>query len=223
MFKKRKSKADALKERLQDTQDVAEVLRTTLGADIAEYYATKQQGQVQRLVTEAGEFVSEFQANGKTYYIRNPKEGLPLRRAMELEKMSVVVPFNAGLGEVVASLQRMKGIVNSFAGAATGAMNISGLYEEIVNLEKGLRGEGDRKYPASLMMCTLFIFEPNEDLRTWDIQSANQKIDNWVMEGLLFEDFFLLAMQWSTHKYVLQAESLEKVKRALRVFGLQDL
>lgn len=220
MFKKKDGKTKLL-QALQADKDVAQVLSETLGEYAQTWYQTRLQNQPQRLVTEAGEFVSEFTANGKTYYIRNPKEGLPLRRAMELEKMSVVIPFNAGLGEVVASLQRMKGIVNGFAGA--GNMNIAGLIEEIVNLEKGLRGEGDRKYPASLMMCTLFIFEPNEDLRTWDVQSANQKIDNWVMEGLLFEDFFLLAMQWSTHKYVLQAESLEKVKRALRVFGLQDL
>ena len=84
MFKKRKSKADVLKEKLEETKDVAEVLRETLGADIAEYYTTKQQGQVQRLVTEDGTWLPSFTANGKTYYIRNPKDGLPLRRQREL-------------------------------------------------------------------------------------------------------------------------------------------
>ena len=221
MFGKKKDGKQAILQALQTDETLVALLGETLGSDFEAWYNTRRKNQPSRLVTETGEFVSEFTANGQTYYIRNPKEGLPLKRAMELEKMSVVVPFNAGLGEVVASLQRMKAITNTFAGA--GSMNITGLIEEIVNLEKGLRGEGDRKYPASLMMCTLFIYEPGEDLRVWDVQSANRKIDNWVAEGLLFEDFFSLAMRWSTHKYVLQAESLEKVKRALRVFRLQDI
>jgi hypothetical protein len=220
MFGKKKSKADALKERLQDTQDVAEVLRTTLGADIAEYYTTKQQGQVHRLVTEDGTWLPGFTANGKDYYIRNPKDGLPLRRQRELEKMSVVVPFNAGLGEVISSLSRMKKICNSLVGGKDA--NFTGLVEEIVNLERGL-SESNRKWQASLIMCTLFIYEPGEDLKTWDIDHANRKIEDWAAEGLIEDDFFTLAMQWSTYKLTLQAQLLGKVKKAARVFGFTDL
>jgi hypothetical protein len=222
MFKKRKSKADALKERLQDTQDVAEVLRTTLGADIAQYYATKQQNKIQRLVNEAGEFVSEFKAAGTTYYIRNPKEGLPLRRQRELEKMSVVVPFNAGLGEVVASLQRMKQICNTLVGTSQSTPNLTGLIEEIINLERGL-ADSNRKWQASLIMCTLFIYRPGEDLRTWSMEDANSKIEDWAAEGLIEDDFFSLAMLWSTRKLTLQAKLLEQVKRGLRVLGFTDI
>ena len=220
MFKKRKSKADVLKEKLEETKDMAEVLRTTLGSYAAEWYTTRRQNQVQRLVTESGEWVSEFQANGKTYYVRNPKEGLPLRRQRELEKMSVVVPFNAGLGEVISSLSRMKKICNTLIGSKEG--NFTGLVEEIVNLERGL-SESNRKWQASLIMCTLFIYEPGEDLKTWDIDQANRKIEDWAAEGLIEDDFFTLAMQWSTYKLTLQAQLLEKVKRAARVFGFTDL
>ncbi len=220
MFNKKKTRAEKLAEALQSEKDLAQVLGETLGEYAETWYSSRLKNEVQRLVDPSGQFVSEFQAAGKTYYVRNPKEGLPLKRAMELEKMSIVVPFNAGLGEVVGSLQRMKGIVNSFAGEKS--PNIAGLVEEIVNMERGLRGEGDRKYPASLMMCTLFIYEPGEDLRTWDAQTANRKIEDWITEGLLYDDFFSLAMLWSTHKYVLQADLLEKVKRGLRVFGFLD-
>ncbi len=220
MFKKRKSKADVLKEKLEETKDVAEVLRTTLGSYAAEWYATRRKNQVQRLVTESGEWVSEFQANGKTYYVRNSKEGLPLRRQRELEKMSVVVPFNAGLGEVISSLSRMKKICNSLVGGKDA--NFTGLVEEIVNLERGL-SESNRKWQASLIMCTLFIYEPGEDLKTWDIDQANRKIEDWAAEGLIEDDFFTLAMQWSTRKLTLQAQLLATVKKGLRVFGFTDL
>jgi hypothetical protein len=220
MFKKRKSKADVLKEKLEETKDVAEVLRTALGSYAAEWYTTRRQNQVQRLVTEAGEWVSEFQANGKTYYVRNPKEGLPLRRQRELEKMSVVVPFNAGLGEVISSLSRMKKICNTLIGSKEG--NFTGLVEEIVNLERGL-SESNRKWQASLIMCTLFIYEPGEDLKTWDIDQANRKIEDWAEEGLIEDDFFTLAMQWSTRKLTLQAQLLAMIKKGLRMFGFTDL
>ena len=221
MFGKKKSKADALKERLQDTQDMEQVLRTTLGDDFAEYYLTRQQNQAQRLVMENGTWVSEFKANGKVYYIRNPKDGLPLRRQVELEKMSVVVPFNAGLGEVIGSLQRMKQICNTLVGGKDA--NFTGLVEEIVNLERGLRGDGERKWQASLVMCTLFIIEPGEDMKTWDMHQANRKIEDWAAEGLIEEDFFILSMQWSTRKLTLSAELLERIRRGLKLFGFMDM
>ena len=220
MFKKRKSKSDALREKLQDEARVSEVLGEVLGAEAAAWYDTRKKNEVQRLVTPDGAWVSEFTANGKTYYIRNPREGLPLRRQRELEKMSVVVPFNAGLGEVISSLSRMKKICNSLVGGKDA--NFTGLVEEIVNLERGL-SESNRKWQASLIMCTLFIYEPGEDLKTWDIDQANRKIEDWAAEGLIEDDFFSLAMQWSTYKLTLQAQLLEKVKRAARVFGFTDL
>ena len=220
MFKKRKSKSDALREKLQDEARVSEVLGEVLGAEAAAWYDTRKKNEVQRLVTPDGAWVSEFTANGKTYYIRNPREGLPLRRQRELEKMSVVVPFNAGLGEVISSLSRMKKICNSLVGGKDA--NFTGLIEEIVNLERGL-SESNRKWQASLIMCTLFIYEPGEDLKTWDIDQANRKIEDWAAEGLIEDDFFSLAMQWSTYKLTLQAQLLEKVKRAARVFGFTDL
>jgi len=220
MFKKRKSKSDALREKLQDEARVSEVLGEVLGAEAAAWYDTRKKNEVQRLVTPDGAWVSEFTANGKTYYIRNPREGLPLRRQRELEKMSVVVPFNAGLGEVISSLSRMKKICNSLVGGKDA--NFTGLVEEIVNLERGL-SESNRKWQASLIMCTLFIYEPGEDLKTWDIDQANRKIEDWAAEGLIEDDFFTLAMQWSTYKLTLQAQLLEKVKRAARVLGFTDL
>lgn len=220
MFSKRKSKADALREKLQNETRISEVLGEVLGAEASEWYDTRKKNDVGRLVTSEGTWVSEFTANGKTYYIRNPKEGLPLRRQRELEKMSVVVPFNAGLGEVISSLSRMKKICNSLVGGKDA--NFTGLVEEIVNLERGL-SESNRKWQASLIMCTLFIYEPGEDLKTWDIDQANRKIEDWAAEGLIEDDFFSLAMQWSTYKLTLQAQLLEKVKRAARVFGFTDL
>lgn len=220
MFSKRKSKADALWEKLQDEARVSEVLGEVLGAEAAEWYDTRKKNEVQRLVTPDGAWVSEFTANSKTYYIRNPREGLPLRRQRELEKMSVVVPFNAGLGEVISSLSRMKRICNTLIGSKEG--NFTGLVEEIVNLERGL-SESNRKWQASLIMCTLFIYEPGEDLKIWDVDQANRKIEDWAAEGLIEDDFFTLAMQWSTYKLTLQAQLLEKVKRAARMFGFTDL
>ena len=73
MFKKRKSKADALQEKLntaiKDKAEVERILREMIGDNIADFYATEQQNQAKRLINEDGSWVSHFQANGKTYYI----------------------------------------------------------------------------------------------------------------------------------------------------------
>ena len=221
MFGKKKDGKQAILQALQTDETLVALLGETLGSDFEAWYNTRRKNQPSRLVTETGEFVSEFTANGQTYYIRNPKEGLPLKRAMELEKMSVVVPFNASFDSLISSLMRMKKIVNSFFGNAT--PDVMPLMEEIVNMEKGLRGGDDREHPPALVMCTLFIYRPGEDLRQWSMNDAKDKIKDWLAEGLIFDDFFSLATLWSTRKYTLLGELLEKIKRGLRVFGLQDI
>lgn len=219
MFKKRKSKADALKERLQDTQDVAEVLRETLGDNIADFYATEQQNQAQRLINEDGSWVSHFQANGKTYYILNPKTGLSVFRQREMDKMSPVVAYDAGLAEITGSMYRIRQKCNTLG---TSTPDIVGLIEEVVNIERGIQ-EANRKWGASMMMCTLVIYEAGEDLKTWSVEHANQKIEDWAAEGLVYDDFFQLGTQWSTRKITLRARLVEEIKRSLRVFGFRDL
>ena len=219
MFKKRKSKADALKERLQDTQDVAEVLRETLGSNIADFYATEQQNQVGRLINEDGSWVPSFEANGKTYYILNPKTGLSVFRQRELDKMSPVVAYDAGLSEITASMHRIRQKCNTLG---TPTPDIVGLIEEVVNIERGIQ-EANRKWGASMMMCTLVIYEAGEDMKTWDVDHAHRKINDWVKEGYVYDDFFTLGTQWSTRKITLRAKLVEEIRRGLRVFGFRDL
>jgi hypothetical protein len=223
MFKKRKSKADALREKLEavvkDKEAVERVLREALGSNIADFYATQQQNQPQRLVNEDGSWVPFFEANGKTYYILNPKIGLSVFRQRELDKMSPVVAYDAGLSEITASMYRIKQKCNTLS---TSTPDIVGLIEEVVNIERGIQ-ESNRKWGASMMMCTLVIYEAGEDLKTWDIDHAHRKINDWVEGGFVYDDFFTLATQWSTRKITLRAKLIEEIKRGLRVFGFRDL
>ena len=223
MFKKRKSKADALQEKLnaaiKDKAEVERILRETIGDNIADFYATEQQNQAKRLINEDGSWVSHFQANGKTYYILNPKTGLSVVRQRELDKMSPVVAYDAGLAEITGSMHRIRQKCNTLG---TSAPDIVGLIEEVVNIERGIQ-EANRKWGASMMMCTLMIYEAGEDMKTWSVEHATQKINDWAAEGLVYDDFFQLGTQWSTRKITLRARLVEEIKRSLRVFGFRDL
>ena len=219
MFGKKQDGKAAILQALQDDAALVALLGKTLGADFEAWYNTRRTNEPKRLVNPAGDFVSEFQAAGKTYYIQDPKKGLPVARAMELEKMSVVIGYDASFENIAAWFIRVKKKINSFFGNQN--PDVVGLMEEVVNMEKGLRSGGE--YPPALVMCTLFIYRPGEDLRTWSYEDAKEKIKDWLAEGLIFDDFFTLATVWSTRKYTLFGELLEKIKRGLRVFGFLDI
>ena len=44
-----------------------------------------------------------------------------------------------------------------------------------------------------MWLCSIFIIQAGEDVRTWDSSFADSKIMDWIKEGFSVEDFFTLA------------------------------
>lgn len=186
------------------------VLATVFGADAAQWYEYKRKTSTERLVNpQTGEWVSSFKANGQTYYIRTPEQGLSLLRLTMLKKQLSAVGFNASYGEQMGSLNRMVGCVNTLT---TKEPKLYDLVLEIENQRQAITNS-NRNWDFSFTACTLFIVRPDEDLTTYNEQEQESKIEDWNKAGLHPEDFFLCSIKWAMQLQERSQRLLGRIKQ----------
>lgn len=123
--------------------------------------------------------LSTFMANGVKYYIRSK---LALTRFEVFEDTQIDVGYGVDFRNLFSNLKKAYSHLNA-GDFADGAVVLHNIMNGVAtNLEK-------RENPV-LKICTLFITRENENLRTYDPDLADQKIDDWRKEGIDVEDFF---------------------------------
>lgn len=127
-----------------------------------------------------------FTANGREYLIRNT---LTLERFIQYEKLQNHYAFGLSFSQIVGRLEQSINYAN--AGKGVEAWNV------IFNLRDGIASRlEDRKHPA-LLLCSLFIITPDEDLTTWVEADQQRKFEDWNKEGIDIYDFFTLASNFT--------------------------
>ncbi|MFA5715147.1 MAG: hypothetical protein WC998_05380 [Candidatus Paceibacterota bacterium] len=121
-------------------------------------------------------------ANGVDYEI---KYSLTVERWKTYEKLQNHFAFGLAFDEIESKIKQSIDYANQ--GKGIEAWNI------IYNLREGIAYRlEDREHPALLLM-SLFILAPGEDITTWDEESQKKKIADWNAEGYDINDFFQLA------------------------------
>jgi hypothetical protein len=121
-------------------------------------------------------------ANGVDYEI---KYSLTVERWKAYEKLQNHFAFGLAFEEIEGKIKQSIDYANQ--GKGIEAWNI------IYNLREGIAYRlEDRQHPA-LLLLSLFIVAPGEDLTTWNEADQTTKIENWNKEGYDVNDFFLLA------------------------------
>jgi hypothetical protein len=121
-------------------------------------------------------------ANGVDYEI---KYSLTVDRWKTYEKLQNHFAFGLAFDEIEKKLSNSIDFANQ--GKGIEAWNI------IYNLREGIAYRlEDRQHPA-LLLCSLFITAPGEDLTQWNEADQNKKIADWNAEGYDINDFFQLA------------------------------
>ena len=146
-----------------------------------------------------GKMVTEFVANGTTYYIFPPKNVFGIGR--QLAYWNIETMF--GLGRSLLGIYEM--FVQNYQNQlrlmkATGDDWTKIQDENIrdaINHQDSFKEHLTKRFPPALYMCTLFIVTEGEDLGEWDWKQADKKIDDWLTENLNPFDFFSLALSFS--------------------------
>lgn len=184
-----------------------------LGREAQEWHRYRQQAHHTRLIDpNTGQWLSEFEAGGKKYYIRSPEDGLSLLRYTKLKQMLAEVGFDASYAEILAKVNELVEHANSLV---TKAPRLDKLFAGLDNMRQAIQ-QGQRDWDKSFMAATLFIVTDGEDLRTWDERMAEQKIRDWNEAQFHAQDFFLLAMFWASLQTQLLNESWEKIRAVIQ-------
>ncbi len=152
-------------------------------------------------ILNEGKLVTEFEANGKKYYIFPPKKVFGIGR--QLAYWNIETTF--GLGRSLLGIYQF--FVDQYQGQLQ-LMRADSKKEWTELQDKNLRRAINhmdsfkenltKRFPPALYMCTLFIVTEDEDLAEWDWKLAEAKIDDWLTENLSPFDFFSLALSFST-------------------------
>ena len=142
----------------------------------------------------SGQWVPEFVANKKTYFIRDPEQGIGLLRYAKLKQMLSIIGFDATYPDQLAALNRMNDAANTLV---TEKPRLDILFTEIQNMRAAI-SKTDREWDYSVYAATLFIVTADEDLSTWTEELAEKKIADWNKAGYHEHDFFLLVMFWGS-------------------------
>lgn len=133
----------------------------------------------------------KFEANGRTYYIQ---ENLSLRRYTEYLKLSNEISFGVTFNEIYQTLNKI------WKACSTGndiLAAINTCRELSYNQINAVVDFASREHPTILRFCALFINAEDEDLAKYDDRIVDQKINDWIEEGLDIQDFFYLAARYN--------------------------
>lgn len=165
-----------------------------LGPDAKMWWEYRQKVGQNRIVNEKTlEMASEFQANGKTYYILRPEDGINVFRMSQLKQMLSLAYTDLNFSE---QMQFVSKVIALFNRIGTKDFNPKMIFEVLSQEKKRLEGVRDRKWDYALNACAFFIVTPDEDLTKFTPQDAERKKEDWAKEGIPHEDFFLCAMLW---------------------------
>lgn len=138
-----------------------------------------------------GQIARKFTANDIDYTIRTADEGVSISRFNEYQRMSAMIGFGATFQKIYENISQAIKYAN---GVVSGENTFTDLVLHLNAMRESILEASEDRNSIALYVCTLFITREGEDLTTWSIEDAKDKIDDWNREGYSAEDFFFLAL-----------------------------
>lgn len=198
--------------------DELAALRDTLTeVDVPFTEINAEKGNIKPLPVQAnGKLSPVFIANGKTYTIISPDQGIGIERWTWLT--TFLIPFWYGHRDFASIHKYWEDSIGEVFKTTT-------LRDaQILHLNKAkafmdsLVDIDEQRYDVAMYICSLFIVCEGEDLRYFTKTDADRKIEDWKIEGYNAKDFFLIASYLQTEfraEYEARIAALEKTKKEL--------
>jgi len=165
-----------------------------------------------------GSIKSTFEANDVKYTIRTADEGISISRFNEYQKFAGMLGYNATFQKMYENNQKAIKLAN---GVVSGDNTFTDLVLHLNAINEGVLQASEERNSIALYICTLFIVREGEDLTTWSMELAKDKIDDWNREGYHAEDFFFLALSSVVGFKSAYNELIDRLKE--RMISLTDL
>lgn len=123
-----------------------------------------------------------FTANGRDYYVDSE---LTADRFYKMQELSYDLGFGVSYEELYGNLGQLYELLNAQKFADCSVL--------CHNMMNGIADLENRQMPV-LKYCSCFINYKGEDTRYWNEQESEEKIKDWLEEGIEFQGFFLLSL-----------------------------
>ena len=150
-------------------------------------------GNIKRLPRdESGQLKPVFKANGNYYKITHWPNGVPIKRWHLYELFSLSFSYNRDPVEIYNHNAKAEAMLRDIL-RQKGGVDAIDVIQHLKASQDGILELNPNRFNRALYVCSLFIIGENEDVKTWSQEIAEQKINDWVTEGLAIDDFFILA------------------------------
>ena len=137
---------------------------------------------------------TRFEANGTSYRIITPEQGLPLLRYTKLRAALAMVGFDSAMPDMMQQLKKMRELLNAQGKSMTFDLSVA-----VHNMMETVK-RSDRNWDFATWAATLFIVRDGEDLTRYDEADAERKIEDWNAAKIYPADFFLCCMKWESER-----------------------
>ena len=128
--------------------------------------------------------LTKFTANGNNYIVRDT---LTLGRFQKFELMQIEVAWGTTFLNLFENLSKAYGALNGNPQRPADAA------VTLYNIMDGVKANIDERVNPVLIIASLFISREGEDLRSYDPKLTEEKIEDWVLEGIAADSLFRLA------------------------------
>lgn len=138
-----------------------------------------------------------FTANGTEYKVLDIETAMTAARYFAYERLKFEYSFDMSPETVALKMSEVEAIINGIVTGQDRKRNLLHATTILYGLIEILRkpsAMSQSKAAYMMKICTLFIVVKDEDLAQWTEAQAQQKIDDWVSEGLNVVDFFTLGI-----------------------------
>ena len=145
---------------------------------------------------EAGKIKSEFIANGNTYYICPPEKVFNFAKWNAYQQLEQALGLNKTPQEIYDSFKRLyDNQIRLMSDTKDNWLTLqSKNMLDCLNCLDSMKPSDYQRLPMAYYLCTLFIVRKGADLSYWNVDLAQDYINDWTEENLSPYDFFHIAL-----------------------------
>ena len=132
-----------------------------------------------------------FETPKYKYKVIKPGDPIGIARFLEYEKLQIPAGIGFTFAEIVEQLQRVERLLGSdkpLAEVRTEAILL------VNSLRRGIVDLSRTRFSKTLVLATIFIYREGDDPKTWDMETAEDYLDDWQEAGISEQDFFLYCL-----------------------------
>jgi hypothetical protein len=164
--------------------------------------------------------LAPFRTKKHTYTPLRPGSPIGVARWTEYERLNIMFGFGRTFQQIHEALTNIQTALSSDRPLAEVRADC---IVAVASIKKGILDESKERYNLAFYLCTIFIQQDDEDMKTWTHERATAIIKDWEQEGVNEQDLFFFALSASSglsHAVRLEREAVQRTMEMTAGLGV---